>query len=116
MNALSPKPTDDDMLEHPISLSLAITPDHAEIYVHWAEDQHEQGIIWYAAKVGGPDLPKSSSFDLEDVDDLTELRKQLHNILRWGIETRLDRVKSELAKSAESQNFTPTGAKRKEVP
>jgi len=76
-----------------IAFSCVITPNFAHIYVHFRQLRLDGEPEWYMAKVSG--------YQTDESDDVRRLRRDIHNILDWGVLERikdikefLDRVKS----------------------
>ena len=51
--------------------------DQAKIYVHWLEKLEDGTEIFQMTRIKG--------YQTEDEEDLVEMRKDLHNILDWGL-------------------------------
>ena len=51
--------------------------DQAKVYVHWFEKLEDGTEIFQMTRMRG--------YQMEDEEDLAEMRKDLHNILDWGL-------------------------------
>ena len=51
--------------------------DQAKIYVHWFEKLEDNTEIFHMTRMKG--------YQMEDEENLAEMRKDLHNILDWGL-------------------------------
>ena len=89
------------------AFSICLTPDQAQLSLHWAEAV--QGTVTFY-------MQKIEKYDLDEKDDVKELRRDLDNILDWGILERkqaickiLDAIKAQTPPGASG----PAGKKRK---
>ncbi|KAH0558407.1 hypothetical protein GP486_004936 [Trichoglossum hirsutum] len=69
--------------------SCALVPDLAHIYVHWCGRENDR-LSWYMSKVSG--------HQLDDESDVKILRRNIGNILDWGVLNRVQEIKSVLRK------------------
>ena len=66
--------------ERTFIFSATMTPGLMEIWVHWAEVMEESGTIFH--------MNRLVSRALNNDDHVVKLRKELHNIINWGCNTR----------------------------
>ncbi|CAO1606511.1 hypothetical protein XANCAGTX0491_010011 [Xanthoria calcicola] len=72
------------------AFSIALTRRSATMYVHWAEVtgvEHKNNYkteVWQQSKL--------RTYELDNADHLTELRRNIDNILDWGIRTRKRKI------------------------
>ncbi|PVH68167.1 hypothetical protein DL98DRAFT_522912 [Cadophora sp. DSE1049] len=90
-----------------IAFTCVINLEAAHIHVYWAEEGDE-GTDWLMAVV--------KRFHMGDQEDLSKLRRALHNILDWGLTKRLNCVRAQLDTFLERLSDVDTrGGKRKRV-
>lgn len=70
------------------TFSLAIDPDHANLFVHWAEETAPQTTIWH--------MNRLEPYDFRLPNDYRRLHHDVDNILDWGVGERLQRIKRQL--------------------
>ncbi|KAL8754651.1 MAG: hypothetical protein Q9184_005041 [Pyrenodesmia sp. 2 TL-2023] len=75
-----------------ISFSLAVTPQLATLFVHWAEELDAASEQWQQSKL--------RSYRLEEVDDLRLLRTNLDNIFDWGCASMKKKIVDQCQKVA----------------
>jgi hypothetical protein len=74
--------------------SCTINPDTAYIYVHWCEREDDQ-LSWHMSKI--------SAHLLDEEEDIKALRRNIDNILDWGVLNRVQEIKSVLQKIREQR-------------
>jgi hypothetical protein len=77
---MATKPDQDTMV-----FSCVISPDFAHIYVHFRQLHQNGKPDWYMAKVSG--------YQTDESDDVASLRRDIHNILDWGVLRRSKDIK-----------------------
>ena len=86
------------------TFSLAVDPDHANLFVHWAEETAPQTTIWHMNRVEG--------YDLRLPNDYRRLHHDVDNILDWGVGERLQGIRRQLEQIGERLE-TESNKKRK---
>ena len=69
-----------------ISWSIVLTPDNADIYIHWAELRANDSILYH--------MNLLSSYNLKYKDGLAKYRTDLFQILDWGLRDRLNEIRA----------------------
>lgn len=86
------------------TFSLAIDPDHANLFVHWAEETSPQNTIWH--------MNRLEPYDFRLPNDYRRLHHDVDNILDWGVGERLQGIKQQLGQIGERLE-TENNEKRK---
>jgi hypothetical protein len=60
----------------------------AHFHVHWAQEAADGGTEWLMAVVARKLV--------DDEEDIPEIRRILHNIIEWGLSTRLDLIRKQV--------------------
>ncbi|KAL8899313.1 MAG: hypothetical protein Q9207_006261 [Kuettlingeria erythrocarpa] len=68
------------------AFSAALDPELVILYVHWAEETGERTEVWQQTRL--------RSYKLDDTDDLELLRRNIDNILDWGIASRKRKIET----------------------
>ncbi|KAL8726006.1 MAG: hypothetical protein Q9166_006991 [cf. Caloplaca sp. 2 TL-2023] len=82
-----------------IAFSLALTPQFAIMFVHWAEETnkdaktHKETEVWQQTQL--------RSYRLDVLDDIKQLHFNIDNILEWGCGTRRQKIVERCEKVAE---------------
>ena len=84
------------------AFSICLTPDLAQLFLHWAEVV--QGTVEY-------NMQRIGNYVLDDKDNVKELRRDMDNILDWGVFER-KRVLCETLDAIRA-TMPPPGKKRK---
>lgn len=69
------------------TFSMALTPDLAVMFVHWAAEMDDYTEIWHQSKL--------RSYKLDTVDDLRQLHCNIDNVLDWGISNRKRKMEAQ---------------------
>ena len=75
------------------TFSMAIDPDHANLFVHWAEETASQTTIWH--------MNGLEPCDLRFLNDYPRLHHDVDNILDQGISERLQCTRRQLSQIRE---------------
>lgn len=86
------------------TFSLAIDPDRANLFVHWAKETAPQTTIWH--------MNRLEPYDFRLPNDYRRLHHDLDNILDWGVGERLQGIKGQLCHIGEHLE-TENNKKRK---
>lgn len=78
--------------EKSISFTLAVTPDLAKMYVHWAEETGPTAQTWYQQEI--------RSYRMNELEEIRALRLNLDNIFDWGCGSRMKKIKAQAEKVA----------------
>jgi hypothetical protein len=71
-----------------MAFSCVITPNFAHIYVHFRQLHADGKPEWFMAKVSG--------YQTDENEDVSRLRRDIHNILDWGVLKRIKDIKKML--------------------
>lgn len=75
-----------------MSFTLALTPELAKMYVHWAEETGPEAQTWHQAEI--------RTYRMNMLDDIRALRLNLDNIFDWGCGLRLKKITEQAEKVA----------------
>ena len=87
------------------AFTLAMIPRTASLYVHWAEVVPEKQVIYH--------MHELREYSLKKGDHYAEIRRDLNNLLDWGLEVRLEEAQKTLAAVAKKTNASPAAKKQK---
>ena len=87
-----------------IAFSLALVPDKAHLFVHWAEckSQEPEEVVYHMNRIGG--------YDPSEAEPVNRLRHHINNILDWGVLKRKAEIKETCKKI---EGLPPSPKKRK---
>ena len=86
--------------------TLTMVPAHAHLYVHWAEIESGKPTVYHMHFLHAYSLQMESTYPL--------LRRDLNNILDWGLSDRLKELKETL-NAIDEQNTSSTNPKRQKT-
>jgi hypothetical protein len=102
----------DEAERKPDSLTMAfscvISPNLAHIYVHFRQLSQDGKPEWYMAKVSG--------YQTDENEDVERLRRDIHNILDWGVLKRIKDIKKmfdDVRRNGAVGLLSPVSKKRK---
>lgn len=89
------------------TFSLAIDPDHANLFVHWAEETAPQTKIWH--------MNRLEPYNFRLPNHYRRLHHHVDNILDWSVGERLQGIKRKLGQIGERPEMENI-KKRKIIP